>query len=175
MICTDFPEESCSRLLRPPYVCNSCGQITRCVLRKQFYKAKQAHDSYRNDLSSCHEGLSYSQEELQWMDQVLVPLVGQQQSIHHICVSQADKLLCSEWTIYKLIDQSALSVRNIDLPRKVRYRPRKPKASIKVDKKCRIGRTFQYFQKYIQEVPDTPIVQMDSVEGSKGGKVGCTT
>lgn len=173
-ICTDFQEEFCSRLLHPPYVCNGCGQITRCVLRKQFYKAKQAHDSYRTVLSSCREGLSYSEEELQWMDQVLAPLVGQQQSIHHICVTQADKLLCSERTIYKLIDQSALSVRNIDLPRKVRYRPRKPKASFKVDKKCRIGRTFQDFQKYIQEVPDTPVVQMDSVEGSKGGKVFLT-
>jgi IS30 family transposase len=108
------------------------------------------------------------------MDEVLAPLVGEKQSIHLICVSQADKLLCSERTIYKLIDQSVLYVRNIDLQRKVRYRQRKPKASFKVDKKCRIGRTFQDFQKYIQEVPDTPVVQMDSVEGSKGGKVFLT-
>jgi hypothetical protein len=40
-----------------------------------------------------------------------------------------------------------------------------------VDKSCRIGRTYQDFQNYLEQHPDTPIVQMDSVEGCKGGKV----
>lgn len=136
--------------------------------------ASSANNTYRAKLSGCREGPSYSEEELQWLDQVLVPLVKKQQSIHHICATQADKLLCSERTIYKLIDQSALTVRNIDLPRKVRFRPRRPNKPFKVDKNCRLGRTYQDFQDYIQEHPDTAIVQMDSVEGVRGGKVFLT-
>lgn len=173
-VCPDYQEEHCPLLVHPPYVCNACDRSSRCVLRKSVYKAVSAHNAYRTKLSSCREGFSYSEEELRWLDQVLVPLVKKQQSIHHICATQADKLLCSERTIYKLIDQNALTVRNIDLPRKVRFRPRRPNKPFKVDKSCRLGRTYQDFQNYIQEHPDTAIVQMDSVEGVKGGKVFLT-
>jgi IS30 family transposase len=105
------------------------------------------------------------------MDELVTPLVKKRQSIHHIYVTQANNILCSERTIYKLIEQGVLSVRNIDLPRKVRYRPRRHDTPFKVDKNCRIGRTYQDFKAYVDEHPDTPIVQMDSVEGCKGGKV----
>lgn len=62
-------------------------------------------------------------------------------------------------------------MRNIDLLRKVRYRPRRRNKPFKVDRYCHIGRSYQDFQAYLQERPDTPIVQMDTVEGRKGGKV----
>ena len=41
----------------------------------------------------------------------------------------------------------------------------------KVDKRCLEGRKHEDFQKFIKENPDVPIVEMDSVEGKKGGKV----
>jgi IS30 family transposase len=105
------------------------------------------------------------------MDELLTPLVKKKQSIHHICVTQANNVLCSERTVYNLIHQGVLTVRNIDLPRKVRYRPRHCGSTFKVDRNCRNGRTYQDFQKYLEEHPGTPVVQMDSVEGRKGGKV----
>lgn len=78
----------------------------------------------------------------------------------------------SDKTIYKLIDLGLLEVRNIDLPRKVRFRQRKKQTTVyKIDKKCLVGRTYEDFLEYIDKNPDTPIVQMDSVEGIKGGKV----
>jgi IS30 family transposase len=40
-----------------------------------------------------------------------------------------------------------------------------------VDKTCRIGRTYEDFISFIRENPDTPIIEIDSVEGVKGGKV----
>lgn len=170
-ICPDFQEEHCHLLLKPPYVCNGCKLMNRCVLVKYVYRALPANHNYQNNLVGCRIGISYTEDELQYMDEVITPLVKKKQSIHHICVTQADNILCSERTIYKLIEQGVLSVRNIDLPRKVRYRPRRRNKPYKVDKNCRIGRTYQDFQTYIEEHPDTPIVQMDSVEGCKGGKV----
>src|SRR5690606_33641364 len=60
---------------------------------------------------------------------------------------------------------------NIDLVRKVKYRPRKKSTTrFKVDKSCRIVRTYEDFLLFMKEHPDTPIVQMDSVEDTKGGK-----
>lgn len=45
------------------------------------------------------------------------------------------------------------------------------KDSFKVDKKCRLGRTYDEFSSYIMENPDIPITQMDTLEGRIGGKV----
>jgi IS30 family transposase len=170
-VCSGFQEEHCLFLSRPPYVCNGCKQKNRCVLKKYLYSALTAHKNYLDTLSSCREGISYTEDEIQGIDEVIAPLVKKNQSIHHIYVSQADKLICSERTIYNLVDQCVLTVRNIDLPRKVRYRPRRRSKPFKVDKNCRIGRSHQDFLTYLQEHPDTPIVQMDTVEGRKGGKV----
>ncbi len=41
----------------------------------------------------------------------------------------------------------------------------------KIDKKCRIGRTYEDYKNFIDNHPDISVVQMDSVEGTKGGKV----
>lgn len=170
-LCPQFQEEYCPLLSKPPYVCNGCKQMSKCVLSKYFYRAIPANNSYQNNLVSYRSGISFTEDELEYMDTVIAPLVKKKQSIHHICVTQADKILCSERTVYKLIDQGVLSVRNIDLPRKVRYRPRHCSSTFKVDRNCRNGRTYQDFQRYIEDHPDTPIVQMDTVEGRKGGKV----
>lgn len=57
-------------------------------------------------------------------------------------------------------------------PGKVAYKPRKsPHDSFKVDKSCRIGRTYHDFLTFLAQWPDCPVVQIDSVEGKKGGKV----
>ena len=79
-------------------------------------------------------------------------------------------MMCSEKTIYNYIDDCLLDVRNIDLPRKVRFRPRRKKAEFKVDKGCRIGRSYKEFETFMEKNPDTPVVQMDTVIGSVGGK-----
>ena len=78
----------------------------------------------------------------------------------------------SEKTIYNYVDAGIFSARNIDLPRKVVYKPRKSTHdSFKVDKSCRIGRTYQDFLAFLSDRPDCPVVQMDSVLGRTGGKV----
>lgn len=79
--------------------------------------------------------------------------------------------MVSKSTLYRMIDFNLFSARNIDMPRKVRYRNRKIKKHFKVDKKCRTGRTYEDFLTFIQENPQLPVTQMDSVEGVKGGKV----
>lgn len=173
-LCQDFEQEHCKLLSQSPYVCNGCKQRNSCVLTKYFYRALAAHNKYLSTLSSCREGLSYTEAELQWMDEIISPLVKKKQSLHHICVTQSDKLLCSERTIYKFINESVLSVRNIDLPRQVRYRPRQRIKPLKVDKGCRLNRTYKDYLSYILENPETQVVQMDSVEGVKGGKTFLT-
>ena len=49
-------------------------------------------------------------------------------------------------------------------------RPRYKKPEFKVDRGCRIERSYADFQKYLGANPETTIVQMDSVIGRVGGK-----
>ena len=169
--CDDFVAYDCPRLKKPPYVCNGCSSRPLCTLKKQFYHAEIAHEEYLGLLSDARKGISLSEDELRHIDGIVSPLIRQGQSPHHICVTNKDTLMVSERSLYRLVDAGLISAKNIDLPRKVRFRIRKKKQALKVDKKCRVGRTFDLFQLFMKDHPDIPVVQIDSVEGNKGGKV----
>jgi IS30 family transposase len=169
--CKDFQKYLCTLLEKPPYVCNGCAQRFRCSLEKRFYNAEDAHREYQIVLSETRSGISLSEEEIRYLDEFITPLIKQQQSPHHICVTNRDSIMVSERTIYRLVDARILSARNLDLPRKVRYRARKKTVHAKVDKSCRIGRDYECYLTYIEDNPDIPVTQLDSVEGKKGGKV----
>lgn len=79
--------------------------------------------------------------------------------------------MLNEKTIYAYIDSGVLDVKNIDLPRKVRYRLRKKPKEFKVDKACRINRTYDDYLEFLRENDYPSVVQMDSVKGSQTGAV----
>ena len=171
--CINFKEEKCPLLNKPPYVCNGCKNKTNCTLTKHFYDATFAFQEYNDVLVETRQGLLINQSEIDYLNSILVPLIKNQgQSIHQAISNNKNKIMFSDKTIYKLIDLGLLEVKNIDLPRKVRFRQRRKKTTIyKVDKNCLVGRTYEDFLEYMKNNPDTPIVQMDTVEGMKGGKV----
>lgn len=168
--CPDFIHEVCSARFRPPYVCNGCQTIGRCTLMKTIYDAEHAHTASHQVISESRSGLCVSEEEVARLNGIISPLVQQGQSVHQIYIEHENELMCSEKTIYNYIDACLFDVRNIDLPRKVRFRERYKKPEFKVDKGCRIGRNYREFENFMAKNPDTPVVQMDSVIGSRGGK-----
>ena len=169
--CKQFEVLVCNKLKKPPYVCNGCIQRQSCKLEKHIYSAKSAQKNYETTRSESRQGIAITPEELKRVDAIVSPLVKLGQSIHMICVNNADDIMLDEKTIYKYIDAGLLSVDNVDLPRKVRYRARSHKKPVRVDKQCHVGRTYEDFETYLAANPDIPIVEMDSVEGRKGGKV----
>ncbi|AOT72474.1 IS30 family transposase [Geosporobacter ferrireducens] len=170
-LCPDFEEEVCSYRFKPPYVCNGCTQYSKCTLKKTIYDAGDAHIAFSKNISEARSGILSSESELSRLNTLISPLIKNGQSVHQIYASHVNELMCSEKTIYNYIDACLFDVRNIDLPRKVKYRPRYKKPEFKVDKGCRIGRNYNDFQAFVEKYPDLPIVQMDSVIGSRGGKV----
>ena len=110
---------------------------------------------------------------MDYLNSILVPLICEKgQSIHQAIINNKNKIMYSEKTIYKLIDLGILNIKNIDLPRKVRYKQRKKSCTIyKIDKNCLENRRYEDFEKFIEENPDIPIVEIDTVIGKKGGKV----
>ena len=170
--CPDFVEVICPKLLKKPYVCNGCGQrYLGCTLEKRFYFASDAHREYSETLSEARSGFSLTEDEFHSIDEIVSPLIKQGQSPHHIFESNKDSLIVSERSIYRLVDACALSARNIDLPRKVRFKPRSNPTHFKVDKSCRIGRSYPDFLNHMEQHPDTPVTELDSVIGTRGSKV----
>ena len=168
--CPDFLEEICSSRFKVPYVCNGCSQISKCTLMKNIYDAEHAQYKAHDVISQSRSGLCTSEDEISRLNALISPLVRRGQSIHQIYITHQDEIMCSEKTLYNYLDSNLFDVTNGDLPRKARLRPRKQKKEYKVDKGCRIGRSYQDFQEYLEQNPDISIVQMDSVIGSVGGK-----
>ena len=169
-ICSDFIEEICTAKSRIPYVCNACNQLSKCTLLKTIYDAERAHRQSANLISESRSGVCSNEDELKRLNTIIAPLILKGQSIHQVYLTHADELMCSEKTLYNYIDACLFDVRNIDLPRKVRFRERYRKPEFKVDKGCRVGRTYEDFQKFLEKNPEASVVQMDSVMGTKGGK-----
>lgn len=169
--CPDFDEGLCKRLLKPPYVCNGCEFKTGCRKIKYLYRAYTSFNEYKTTLSLSREGINLTPEELENLDNVISPLVARGQSISHIYLTQKDKINCTKQTLYNYIDKNYFSVCNLDLPRKVKYKKRKSKKKEPKDTTIRKGRTYEDFLKYCEENPELPIIEMDTVEGKKGGKV----
>jgi len=171
-VCPDYVEEKCSKLSTPPYVCDGCIDERKCTLIRRFYIPSIAHEEYRKTLVEAREGVNLTEEEHLYLDNLFSPLLLNGQSIHHIWVSNKNKMIRSKRSIYRYVDGSLFSARNIDLPRVVRMKPRKTKpVECKIDKKCYINRTYDDFMKYVSENPGIQVIEMDTVEGVKGGKV----
>lgn len=174
-ICVDYKPTYCVKLDKPPYVCNGCVKKPSCLMQKQFYSAKYADDTYRNTLVSTREGINQSAVDIAMLDELISPLLRKGQSIAHIYTNHASEIPCCRKTLYNYIDKSVFTARNIDLRRRVRYKPRKKATRVSLSaREFRIGRTYEDFQRYIKEHPDTAVVEMDTVEGTKGGKVFLT-
>ena len=99
------------------------------------------------------------------------PRLKQGHSPYAILAGVKDQLPCSISTVYRLPDQGELPGRNGDLPRKMKFKLAKKKKSHGVDPACRLGRTYEDFLCFVEEHEPPLIVEMDTVEGKKGGPV----
>ena len=168
-VCPDFEDGICLRLKRAPFVCNGCSNRFICKTTKYYYRALPSFNNYRNTLSESRQGINMTELELSNLDKLISPLIKQGQSISHIY--QTHDIPCSRSTLYRYLAKNCFSVGPLDLPRMVRMKKRKEKRTEAKDTKARTNRTYDDFQKYIELHTELPIVEMDIVEGIKGGKV----
>lgn len=169
--CKDFSPEFCKHLKKAPFVCNGCEKKTVCRLEKYYYTSLSAHNHYRQTLSASREGINLTPEQLSELDELVTPLILKGQPITHIYAKNNDAIPCTSRTLYNYIDNHIITAKNIDLPRKVRYKPRKKKKKVEINHTWREDRKYSDFTELVELYPDIQIVEMDTVEGIKGGKV----
>ena len=175
-ICDSYDSFQCDLLDKPPYVCSNCKMQKSCKKNKAYYSAHKANAAHHKSIKDAHSGVRKTPKELREIAEIIEPLIAKGQSLNHICATHSNELGISERTLYNYIDKNVFKVRNIDLPKKVVYRERRPKRVLtKLEYQYRQGRTIEDFNSFVEANPDVSIVEMDTVKGSREkGKVFLT-
>lgn len=167
--CNRCITHTCKKTEKAPFVCDTCDEKNKkaCKYNKYYYLAEKADAKAKKNRSQSREGVRLTPEELQTLDEILSPLIRQGQPLSHICSTHREEIKVCERSIYNYIEAGELTVCNLDLRRKVKYRKRRKKPKeVKCNKfNYRQGRTYEDFQKYMEEHPEIAVVEMDTVRG----------
>ena len=170
--CNNIP---CCFESTPPYVCNGCSKFNHCKRIRYSYSHDIAYNEYKQTLIKQRSHIKLTKEEIVSINDIISPLmIHKHHSVNHVFISHPDILPFSKSTFYKYIDLGILNVRNIDLPRRVKYKIKKEYdySREKTNPKIKIGRFYSDFRDYIEHNQNASIVEMDTVIGTSGGKGG---
>ena len=166
-VCKDFVRETCLRLERSPHVCNGCPKDRRrCMISSKYdYNARAAQRFYEQKRSLSRSGVNLTKTDALRLDKTISPLIAQGQSPYMI-IANHPELGLSVRSLYTYIDQGVLLTRNIDLKRKVRFKPRRCHQSQILDRSVFVNRTYQDFRA-LGLLPEH-YAQMDTVQSGRG-------
>lgn len=167
-ICKAYDTHPCPIMAKPPYVCNVCPQRRVCKGDRAYYMAQQADAVAKRRYARARSKPQLCEEELEDLDKLVTPLIKKGQPLTHIYAEHGEELPVSQRTLYNYIDAGNLSIGNLDLRRKVGYRPRKKKkteSEYYANLEFRKDRKYEDFVSYMAKHPNTPYVEMDTVHG----------
>ena len=130
--CSDYTPAYCDKLSMSPYVCNGCPDIGKCHYDKVIYDIRQADKAAYSLRHDKAKGYDYTDAELEVIDRILSPMIKNGMSPYAALTSAKEELdrlhvHLGKSTLYKMIGDSVLSCRNIDLPERVSRRPPRTK------------------------------------------------
>lgn len=169
-VCTRYDNSPCSLLGKPPYVCNVCPRRRKCKADRAYYIAAQADAAAKRRCSEARRKPQLEREELKTLNELVTPLIKKGQPLTHIFAAHGDEIPVSQRTLYNYIDNGMLSVGNLDLRRKVGYRPRKKKREHSegfLNQQFRKDRNYENFLAYMAQHPNVDVVEMDTVKGCR--------
>lgn len=158
-------KQVCHQIKRFPFVCNACSRrYDLCELTTYVYKAHEAQELADARLIHSRKGLNIDPESFNKLNELVHQGVSQKQSIYHI-VHDNPEINVSVSTVYRYIKNNVLSTAAIDLPRMVKLKKRRSKATKKYDysknKIDRTRRTYIDFLAFKHQYPGRFHAQMD--------------
>ena len=160
----------CELLNKPPYVCNCCPEKNICNKHHLYYNSKEAQKNYEDNLIKARIGVDIKPETIDEIEHCIVPLIkNKKQSLNQVYINHSDILYMAKSTFYRYIDLNVLSLTNTDLPKKVKYKPRKKNKNNEYKRKTALlkGRTYEEYLEFIFIHPKMNIVEMDTVIGKR--------
>ena len=160
----------CETLLKAPFVCNGCKKVHYCRKERHVYVARTAQKEYRELLSEARTGIILEKAEFYREDKLLSEAVKKGQHIYH--AAKALELKTPVSSIYRYINKGYMSCARIDLPRAVKFKPRKSGDTEEphLTRTQKKGHTYEKFLEYCAAEGIRNWVEMDTVVGRPGGK-----
>lgn len=159
----------CNKLNYYPFTCNTCEKKNYCNLHHLYYNAKVAQEHYEETLTTSRQGINLSLEHINELESIIVPLIkNKKQSVNQVYINHSDILDFCKVSFYNYVNQGVLSLTNLDLPKKVKYKKRKEdKKKYKRDIIILKGRKYEDYLDFVSKHPNMNIVQLDTVIGKR--------
>ncbi len=164
-LCAQYSPPSCPDLDTAPFVCDGCSRRIGCKLPKVFYVASKAQQLYEERLRKAHLGTACSNKDIEHMVGIVKPLLRKGHSPDAIWAIHGDELPVGVRTFYNYVRKSVGGLAAIELPRQVRYKPRKQRRDT-TPRMDITGRTYADWLE-LSEEERMCSVQMDIVEGKR--------
>ena len=161
--------EACD-FLKKRLVCNFCKNKGYCSKRKLYYNSKLANEKYLINLKDSRVGVNIKPEVVEEIERSIVPLIkNKKQSINQVHITHKDILFFSVPTLYRYIDLGVLSLTNLDLPKKVKYKPRKDTEEREHKRELALlnGRKIDDYFNYLSKHKNCSRLQLDTVIGTQ--------
>ena len=163
--CSRYQSMACNIPAKPPYVCNTCHDRRYCFKDRYIYTAQHADAAASRRRSESRQGIRLTNEQKDFVDELVTRLVKKGQPLTHIYAEHEAEMPMSLRSLYNYIDAGELSIKNIDLRRKVGYKARKkPRGWVMKEQKYREGRTYEDYEFYMKHT-GLSALEMDTVKG----------
>ena len=157
------------RTEKAPWICNGCENYTHCRKQKYIYNPENAHHQYRVSLIATRSGTHCNPEALKYLDKIITPAIKEKsQTLDHLYSYMSNELGISRSTLYRYVGKGYLEIKNIDLPKRVKYKANRVKKVEVKERVIRKGRTYLDFLAYIDQHHNANIYELDSVIGKSG-------
>lgn len=162
----ETPLAACYKLKEAPWVCNGCRKSSTCgrVWQCKYSSAHASKLSYTRR-SESRKGIDRTSEQMEWAMGLIRDDLARGLSPCQIAQGRARELRTSPSTIYRWIDKGYCGLSNLELRRKVGYKPREKKKVVNPafhGKHC----SYETFMALNSETRATAC-EMDTVIGRK--------
>lgn len=177
-VCDKYAEvPECPRLAKAPYVCNGCRPrlALTCRNRCWFYDAGAANEEAAWAKVAGRQGVDCTSEELAAMVAVVKSLMKKGQSLSRIWQTHGSEFPIGARTFYRYINLGILDICNLELPKKVKYKPRRKRKRGEAPFRPSLeGRTCEDFLKLDYDV-QMSAVEMDYAVSARGSEKAILT
>jgi len=158
---------TCERLTKAPWICNGCRKNRYGCKRnnRMVYSAKAADVLSTERRSESRQGFDMPMERAEHIAAVVRPALKRGLSPYEVSVLYADMVDVSVSTLYRMIEAGVGDMANIDLERKVGFKPR-AHTRCKSQTKHSKERNYEAFCA-LPEERQAAATEMDTVEGRK--------
>jgi IS30 family transposase len=167
LLCPEWEERTCGLLEHAPFVCGTCRRRANCKLRRARYSARDAQTKYERRLCESRSGVSVTPEQLESMVSHARRLMAQGHSIEAIWAENPGLFPVSARTFRSYVDKGVFGLANIELPKKVRYKPRRRGKAASGGCVDATGRTYEDFLALAEDLRRAAF-QLDCIMGRVG-------